>query len=396
MRSPRPTMLRAVSTCCLRCAFESLVSSSGSSTFWNAVSTGMRLYIWKMKPTCRARHSVSLPADKCVISSPATLMVPRVGTSSPPSRFSSVVLPEPLGPMKATNSPFSTSRLSPCRTSISSLPRRYFLSSPRTWMRLLPSPRPSTRTMPSPLSLHLHGRAIAQSFESPYHDLLAAGEAREDLLVVAPRAAHSDRTSFDMPVLIQVNDLAATFVTHRGLRNERLHLAGVRALGLYAQERDLHAHVGQNARVELVEGDPHFHRGLLPVRGRNHGADLGRNLPIWIRIEDRGYRHSRFYARDVGLVHVYLDLQRLHVHHGRDASAGETAAGRDRRHHLSHLRILRHGNAVERRAHDAVRQVLLRDADACLRGLDLLPGQRNLRFQAVGRRPRQVKRLLAG
>jgi hypothetical protein len=33
-----------------------------------------------------------------VISSPATVMLPELGTSSPPSRFKSVVLPEPDGP----------------------------------------------------------------------------------------------------------------------------------------------------------------------------------------------------------------------------------------------------------------------------------------------------------
>src|SRR5271166_4726023 len=67
----------------------------------------MRLYIWKIKPTCRARHEVSLLPDMCVISSPATVMLPRVGVSRPPSRFSRVVLPEPLGPMNATKSPIN-------------------------------------------------------------------------------------------------------------------------------------------------------------------------------------------------------------------------------------------------------------------------------------------------
>ena len=52
----------------------------------------------------------------CVISSPATVMLPRVGTSSPPSKFNNVVLPEPLGPMNAMNSPFSTSRFRPWST----------------------------------------------------------------------------------------------------------------------------------------------------------------------------------------------------------------------------------------------------------------------------------------
>ena len=116
------------------------MSSSGSSTFWNAVSTGIRLYIWKMKPTCRARQAVSLFADMWVISSPATVMLPEVGRSSPPRRLRSVVFPEPLGPMNATNSPLSTSRFSPWRTWISSLPRWYFLSRSRTLISASPFP----------------------------------------------------------------------------------------------------------------------------------------------------------------------------------------------------------------------------------------------------------------
>ncbi len=81
--------------------------------FWNAVRTGIRLYIWKTKPTWRALQAVSLWAERAVISSPDTATLPVVGRSSPPSRFRSVVLPEPEGPMKATNSPGSMSRFKP-------------------------------------------------------------------------------------------------------------------------------------------------------------------------------------------------------------------------------------------------------------------------------------------
>ena len=101
-------MPSAVSTRRLRSARESGVSSSGSSTLRKAESTGIRLYIWKMKPTWRARQAVSFARLSRLISSPATVMLPALGTSSPPSRLRSVVLPEPLGPMKATKSPLST------------------------------------------------------------------------------------------------------------------------------------------------------------------------------------------------------------------------------------------------------------------------------------------------
>ena len=44
----------------------SLVRSSGSSTLRAAVSTGSRLYIWKTKPMCRARHAGELAARQRV------------------------------------------------------------------------------------------------------------------------------------------------------------------------------------------------------------------------------------------------------------------------------------------------------------------------------------------
>ena len=75
-----------------------------------------------MNPTWRARQAVSFARLSRLISSPATVMLPELGTSSPPIRLRSVVLPEPLGPMKATKSPLSTLRLTPWRTCSSSLP----------------------------------------------------------------------------------------------------------------------------------------------------------------------------------------------------------------------------------------------------------------------------------
>ena len=55
---------------------------------------------------------------------PSTVTVPEVGRSRPPSMCSSVDLPEPEVPTTATNSPFSTARLTPsrARTSVSPEP----------------------------------------------------------------------------------------------------------------------------------------------------------------------------------------------------------------------------------------------------------------------------------
>ena len=65
----------------------------------------------------RARHAESLPPDSLSMRSPATSIDPSVGVSRPPIRFSSVVLPEPEGPMSARNSPAATSRFRECSTS---------------------------------------------------------------------------------------------------------------------------------------------------------------------------------------------------------------------------------------------------------------------------------------
>src|ERR1700674_5551505 len=122
-----------------------------------------------MKPTWRALQVVSSLADICVISSPDTEIVPAEGTSNPPSKFSNVVLPDPLGPMNATKSPLSTSRFRPWRTCISSPPRVYFLSRPRTWTKLAELPLPSTLTMLRSSLFDLDGLTVTQIFGNFRH-----------------------------------------------------------------------------------------------------------------------------------------------------------------------------------------------------------------------------------
>src|SRR5687768_12263683 len=60
-------------------------------------------------------------------SSPCTLTSPAVGWSSPPSRCSSVLLPEPELPTIATRSPAATSRSTPASTGTSTRPWRKVL-----------------------------------------------------------------------------------------------------------------------------------------------------------------------------------------------------------------------------------------------------------------------------
>src|SRR5262245_37478826 len=63
-----------------------------------------------------------------VTSRPAKRIVPLVGSSAPATHFSSVLLPEPLGPMRPWNSFSSTIRSTPLRA----ISRPKALVSPRT------------------------------------------------------------------------------------------------------------------------------------------------------------------------------------------------------------------------------------------------------------------------
>ena len=60
-----------------------------------------------------------------------------------------------------------------------------------------------------------------------------------------------------------------------------------------AEKRDLDAHVGKDARVELVEGDAHLHGRLLPVGGRDGGDHVRRDLPVGVGVERRLDRLAR-------------------------------------------------------------------------------------------------------
>jgi hypothetical protein len=62
-----------------------------------------------MKPTLLARQSARPPSPSVAMSTPPISMVPLVGWSMPAMRLSRVLLPEPEGPISATNSPAITS-----------------------------------------------------------------------------------------------------------------------------------------------------------------------------------------------------------------------------------------------------------------------------------------------
>src|SRR5262249_14838737 len=64
-----------------------------------------------MRPICRRRKIASFVWSRAQISVPSTSTWPELGVSTPPRMCSRVDLPEPEGPTMATNSPFSTLKL---------------------------------------------------------------------------------------------------------------------------------------------------------------------------------------------------------------------------------------------------------------------------------------------
>src|SRR5215470_3548046 len=89
--------------------------------------------------------------------SPPTSTAPAVGVSRPPIRLSSVVLPEPEGPINARKSPDGMSRFTFRNTSMRSEPRVKYFCTPdtRTSTSLITELRSGLGTWDSGLRTHL-------------------------------------------------------------------------------------------------------------------------------------------------------------------------------------------------------------------------------------------------
>src|SRR5215216_219841 len=68
-----------------------------------------------MRPICRRRKIASFVWSRAQMSVPSTSTWPELGVSTPPRMCSRVDLPEPEEPTMATNSPFSTLKLTSSR-----------------------------------------------------------------------------------------------------------------------------------------------------------------------------------------------------------------------------------------------------------------------------------------
>src|SRR5690606_19640573 len=85
---------------------------SGTSTLSNRLRSGIRLKPWKMKPIFWLRRRERASSPRWLTSWPSSRYWPLVKVSSSPAMLRKVVLPEPDGPVTATNSPSRTCRSS--------------------------------------------------------------------------------------------------------------------------------------------------------------------------------------------------------------------------------------------------------------------------------------------
>ena len=97
----------------------------GSRMFSLALRVGRRLKAWNTKPSLSRRTAVNclspMPARSC----PAMSTDPEVGESNPARQCSRVDLPDPDGPIMATNWPRPTLRLTPPRATTRASPDPY-------------------------------------------------------------------------------------------------------------------------------------------------------------------------------------------------------------------------------------------------------------------------------
>lgn len=108
-----------------------LVGEWQSDVFGDDIEPGYKIETLKHKANVIAADSSRNRPDPMVsILRPSRRYSPSSGRSSEPRMLSRVVLPQPLGPIIAINSPFSIIRSSPSRTVCSASPNPYLFTRP--------------------------------------------------------------------------------------------------------------------------------------------------------------------------------------------------------------------------------------------------------------------------
>jgi hypothetical protein len=126
--------------------------------------------------------------------------------------------------------------------------------------------------------------AVAQFAEPRCHHLLPVGQTCDHLLLVAAHLTQAYRTPIHSPVVVYEHRRTVALHVQGRPRDSNPSAAICGMAHFFSEERHLHTHVGQDARVQPIERYPHLHRRLLPVSGRNHRPHLGGDVPIGIRV----------------------------------------------------------------------------------------------------------------
>ena len=191
----------------------------------------------------------------------------------PAMRFRSVVLPEPEGPMSATNSPSGTSQ-------VDAVEHRELLGVAPVDLRHLADVHHRHRGLPGAYPFDPDARAAVLERRRPAAATSVSPPARPSRTTTWPCRSVADarsrapgrlpsRTSNTIGLPSRVATAARGHQHHRRRRGRRGSL-----LLLRLQERDLGAHLGLQVLVLVEDRDLHLHRGLGAVGG---GDDLAQH-----------------------------------------------------------------------------------------------------------------------
>src|SRR5437762_1119110 len=163
-----------------------------------------------MKPMWRARHAASARSDRLLISVSPIRIAPRVGRSMPASRFSSVDLPEPDGPISPSKSPSGTLIDTRSRTGISIVSRLYDLVTSRS----------SIKAISRLQTFHPHHPAIGQPGRRIEGDHLARHRAALHLDLIDPLGAKRHDKARRRSAADHPDDRLAVLLRHRPFRHQ--------------------------------------------------------------------------------------------------------------------------------------------------------------------------------